>query len=113
MTQPPPNASRCTSSVVFEHLLSENPQLGYPGRVPGTRELVIPKTPFVVPYPRSQQCARNLARIPPRPPLAGALLAASLVANIAKVYLCRKRYGTSANFAIHSEFVEFRAQSPV
>ncbi len=33
-----------------EELLSENPQLGHPGRVPGTRELVIPKTPFVIPY---------------------------------------------------------------
>jgi toxin ParE1/3/4 len=33
-----------------EELLPQNPQLGHPGRVPGTRELVIPKTPFVVPY---------------------------------------------------------------
>jgi toxin ParE1/3/4 len=33
-----------------EELLANNPQLGHPGRVPGTRELVIPKTPFVVPY---------------------------------------------------------------
>ena len=33
-----------------ETLLQQNPQLGHPGRVPGTRELVIPKTPFVVPY---------------------------------------------------------------
>ena len=33
-----------------EHLLSENPKLGAPGRVPGTRELVIPKTPYIVPY---------------------------------------------------------------
>jgi toxin ParE1/3/4 len=33
-----------------EELLSQNPQLGHPGRVPGTRELVIPKTPFVIPY---------------------------------------------------------------
>ena len=33
-----------------EQLLLENPQLGHPGRVPGTRELVISKTPFVVPY---------------------------------------------------------------
>jgi plasmid stabilization system protein ParE len=33
-----------------EELLSQNPQLGHPGRVPGRRELVIPKTPFVVPY---------------------------------------------------------------
>jgi toxin ParE1/3/4 len=33
-----------------EELLSQNPELGHPGRVPGTRELFIPKTPFVVPY---------------------------------------------------------------
>jgi toxin ParE1/3/4 len=31
-------------------LLPANPQSGRPGRVPGTRELVIPKTPFIVPY---------------------------------------------------------------
>ena len=24
--------------------------MGRPGRVPGTRELVIPRTPFIVPY---------------------------------------------------------------
>ena len=34
----------------IEALLPANPQIGRPGRVPGTRELVIPKTPFVVPY---------------------------------------------------------------
>ena len=28
----------------IEQLLPNNPQLGRPGRVPGTRELVIPKT---------------------------------------------------------------------
>ena len=33
-----------------EELLSANPDIGRPGRVPGTRELVIPKTPFIVPY---------------------------------------------------------------
>ena len=33
-----------------EALLSEHPAIGRPGRVPGTRELVIPDTPFVVPY---------------------------------------------------------------
>lgn len=32
------------------HRLAEMPHLGRPGRVPGTRELVITKTPFVVPY---------------------------------------------------------------
>jgi toxin ParE1/3/4 len=34
----------------IEALLSGNPEMGRPGRVPGTRELVIPRTPFVVPY---------------------------------------------------------------
>jgi toxin ParE1/3/4 len=33
-----------------EALLSEHPAMGRPGRVPETRELVIPDTPFVVPY---------------------------------------------------------------
>ena len=31
-------------------LLRDNPSLGYPGRLPGTRELVIPKTRYIVPY---------------------------------------------------------------
>jgi toxin ParE1/3/4 len=33
-----------------EHLLSDNPSMGRPGRVVGTRELVVPGTPYVVPY---------------------------------------------------------------
>jgi toxin ParE1/3/4 len=33
-----------------ETLLPDNPGMGRSGRVPGTRELVIPRTPFVVPY---------------------------------------------------------------
>ena len=33
-----------------EHLLPDNPHIGRPGRVPGTRELVIPQTPYIVPY---------------------------------------------------------------
>ena len=32
----------------IEQLLPDNPQMGRPGRVPGTRELVIPKTPFIL-----------------------------------------------------------------
>ncbi len=39
-------------------LLSDNPSLGHPGRLPGTRELVIPETHYIVPYrihPRLQQ----------------------------------------------------------
>jgi toxin ParE1/3/4 len=34
----------------IENLLPENPHMGRPGRVPGTRELVIPQTPYIVPY---------------------------------------------------------------
>ncbi len=30
--------------------LSLHPQIGRPGRVEGTRELVVPGTPFVIPY---------------------------------------------------------------
>jgi len=41
-------ALRIVESV--EMLLSENPDVGRPGRVPGTRELVISRTPFIVPY---------------------------------------------------------------
>ena len=33
-----------------EELLSSNLEMGRPGRVSGTRELVIPNTPFIVPY---------------------------------------------------------------
>ncbi len=34
----------------IEQLLSEHPDMGRAGRVPGTRELVIPRTPYIVPY---------------------------------------------------------------
>ena len=33
-----------------DQLLSSHPELGRAGRVPGTRELVIPATPYIVPY---------------------------------------------------------------
>lgn len=31
-------------------LLMENPALGHPGRIEGTRELVVPGTRFIIPY---------------------------------------------------------------
>ena len=39
-------------------LLAENPSLGHPGRIPGTRELVLPDTHYIIPYrvmPRLKQ----------------------------------------------------------
>ncbi|HEB57409.1 MAG TPA: type II toxin-antitoxin system RelE/ParE family toxin [Gammaproteobacteria bacterium] len=44
--------------VQIVSLLTENPSLGHPGRLPGTHELVIPKTRYIVPYrvrPRLQR----------------------------------------------------------
>jgi plasmid stabilization system protein ParE len=48
----PAAAKRVALHILYcvEYLLSENPKIGAPGRVPGTRELVIPKTPYIVPY---------------------------------------------------------------
>jgi toxin ParE1/3/4 len=31
-------------------LLESHPEIGRPGRIIGTRELVVPNTPFVIPY---------------------------------------------------------------
>jgi toxin ParE1/3/4 len=45
-----------------EDLLPENPHMGRPGRVPGTRELVIPRTPYIVPY-RVQGEALQVLRV--------------------------------------------------
>jgi len=51
--QDDPTAARRIASHIIESIetfLPNNPEIGRPGRVPGTRELVIPKTPFIVPY---------------------------------------------------------------
>lgn len=43
--------------TVIDHL-KDNPSLGRPGRVVGTRELIVPNTPYIIPYRvngRSQQ----------------------------------------------------------
>lgn len=48
----PAAAQRIALHIIrnVEALLPDHPEMGRPGRVPGTRELVIPKTPFIVPY---------------------------------------------------------------
>jgi toxin ParE1/3/4 len=45
-----------------EHLLPDNPRMGRPGRVPGTRELVVPRTPYIVPY-RVQRATIQILRV--------------------------------------------------
>ncbi|MGH9524032.1 MAG: type II toxin-antitoxin system RelE/ParE family toxin [Terriglobales bacterium] len=47
-----PEAAERTIRRIVEaiDLLRDRPALGRAGRVPGTRELVIPDTPFIVPY---------------------------------------------------------------
>ncbi len=37
------------------HLLARHPDLGRPGRVPGTRELVLSHFPYVIPYRVKEQ----------------------------------------------------------
>jgi toxin ParE1/3/4 len=60
----PAAAKRVALHVLYcvEHLLSGNPQLGAPGRIPGTRELITPKTPYIVPY-RMRGTIIEIARV--------------------------------------------------
>ena len=60
IAQEDPQAARLVVRQVVQtvSLLSDNPALGHPGRVPGTHELVIPNTRYIVPYrvrPRLQR----------------------------------------------------------
>jgi addiction module RelE/StbE family toxin len=43
-------------------LLQEQPGAGRPGRVPGTKELVVPETPYIVPY-RVKEGAIQILRV--------------------------------------------------
>ncbi len=51
-----------TIAETVNRLLPGNPELGRPGRVPGTREFVIARTPFIVPY-RVQRGAIQILRV--------------------------------------------------
>ena len=48
----PAAAQRVALHIIrnVETLLPNSPEVGRPGRVPGTREFVIPRTPYIVPY---------------------------------------------------------------
>ncbi|WP_315704379.1 MULTISPECIES: type II toxin-antitoxin system RelE/ParE family toxin [unclassified Bradyrhizobium] len=53
IAQDNPTAARRVALHIIrniETLLPSRPEMGRPGRVPGTRELVIPRTPYIVPY---------------------------------------------------------------
>lgn len=59
----PPAATQVVGEIVRQvSLLADNPALGRPGRVPGTRELIIDGLPFVVPY-RVRNDAVELLRV--------------------------------------------------
>lgn len=47
----PQNAAAVAQRILQSvGLLATQPEIGRPGRILGTRELVIPDTPFIVPY---------------------------------------------------------------
>jgi toxin ParE1/3/4 len=60
----PDAARRVVLHIVqnIEQLLSDNPHMGRTGRLPGIRELVIPKTPYIVPY-RLQRSTIQILRV--------------------------------------------------
>lgn len=47
-----PQAARLVVQRIHKavHLLADNPALGHPGRLHGTRELVVPDTRYILPY---------------------------------------------------------------
>ena len=52
IAQDNPEAARSAVKRIWDatQLLTEHPHAGRAGRVPGTRELVVTGTPFVIPY---------------------------------------------------------------
>lgn len=52
ISQDSPGAAARTVAAIVEAVgrLKQHPALGRPGRLAGTRELVVPDTPYIVPY---------------------------------------------------------------
>jgi plasmid stabilization system protein ParE len=42
-------------------LLQTQPEMGRPGRIAGSRELVVPDTPFIIPYRIRNRCLELIA----------------------------------------------------
>ena len=59
-----PSAAAGIVARVFEAVdnLSSHPSMGRAGRVPGTRELIVPGTPYIVPY-RVRDNALEILRV--------------------------------------------------
>jgi toxin ParE1/3/4 len=58
----PANAQRVVLRILHdvEELLPDHPPMGRAGRVPGTRELIVPRTPYIVPYRVDRQTIQIL-----------------------------------------------------
>ena len=60
----PAAARRTVRHIIesIEQLIPDNPRIGRAGPVPGTRELVIPRSPYIAPY-RLQRTAIQILRV--------------------------------------------------
>ena len=52
IAQDDPTAAQLVVQRIFDAVdrLADNPAIGHPGRIPGTRELVVSDTRYVIPY---------------------------------------------------------------
>ena len=62
IAQDNPGAARVMVEEAFRltDLLADNPSMGRLGRVPGTRELVMPRHPYIIPYRIRSGCVEVL-----------------------------------------------------